>query len=252
MDSTLLKGLEILERVVGANGSVSVSSLARELKRPKSNVHRTLSTLRMAGYLLYDPESRRYYPSLRLAQMGQRVSATFPFRSAVRPALERLSALTGESAHFAYLDGDNIVFLVSVLPSADVASVIPDNTTLRWDDTAFGFAVASALPQQTADTMLAGVEHSSAAGRGLTAARSDGIAVTMSHGERRNFEIAAPLRSEWGSVIGGLGITGPAVRLSQDVLPALIRAVRDVAADTFAETDRGIRMDGRQQQTETP
>ncbi|MFV0244534.1 MAG: IclR family transcriptional regulator [Qingshengfaniella sp.] len=234
MDSTLLKGLEVLERIVASGAPAGVSALARELGLPKSNVHRTLSSLRAAGYLLYDAESRRYFPSLRLAQMGTHVAAHFPFRTAVLPALERLVAATGESAHFVCLDGAKVVFVANVLPSTSVASVIPDNLSLDWDDTALGIALVSALPEADLAGRLRTAVDGPAAEAKLRAARTAGYAVIARHETRRIFEIAAPVRSDWGGVVGAVGITGPALRFSPEIVPAHAAAVCDIAAQALA------------------
>lgn len=245
MDSTLLKGLEILERVVAGNEPVGISALARELNLPKSNIHRTMTSLREAGYVLYDTDTRHYYPSLKLAQMGDQVTAKFPFRRAVQPELEALVARTGESAHFVYLDGATAVFLASVLPPTSVASVIPEKLNLRWDDTAFGVAIASALPHDQAQILVQSAGVSADAGAMIRSSQEDGFALIRRHATRRIFELAAPIRSGWGTVIGAIGITGPALRFSQGALPDLVQAVRDSARRAFAETDRLSNLQGQ-------
>ncbi len=236
MDSTLLKGLDVLERIVADDDPVGVSSLARELGLPKSNVHRTLTSLREAGYLGFDPDSRRYYPSLKLTQMGSRIAARFPFRTAVYPVLEGLVEQTGESAHFVYLDGTSVIFIANALPSKSVASVVPDNLSLRWDDTAFGIAIASALPERKAEILMQDEEAAPGSRENLEAARKDGIAMIRRHQTRRIFEIAAPVRSGWDTIIGAIGVTGPAMRFSESDLPGHMQAVRDFASRAFAET----------------
>ncbi|SFJ79306.1 IclR family transcriptional regulator [Celeribacter neptunius] len=238
MDSTLLKGLMVLERVVAADAPVGVSALARDLGLPKSNVHRTLSSLREAGYVGYDADSRHYYPSLKLAQMGNRIAARFPFQTALLPLLQQLVSGTGESAHFVYLDGESVMFACNALPPTSVASVIPDNLTLRWDDTAFGVAIASALPDHAVKSLLGAAKVDPMARARLDAARAEGVAVIRRHDTRRIFEIAAPVRSGWDTVIGAIGITGPAMRFSEDRLEVLQQAVRDFAEQAFAETAR--------------
>jgi DNA-binding IclR family transcriptional regulator len=236
MDSTLLKGLAILERVVAADAPTGVSDLARALGLPKSNVHRTLTSLRQAGYVLFDADSRRYYPSLKISQMGQRITARFSFRNAVAPALEALVATTGESAHFVLLDGTHVAFLANAVPAATVASVIPDNLTLRWDDTAFGVALVAALPEAMAEALLKAPGVSPDAAARLAEARAKDYATSPRHAERRIFEVAAPVRSRWDTVIGAIGLTGPALRFSETALPAQIAAVRAAAAQTFADS----------------
>ncbi|WFE76656.1 IclR family transcriptional regulator [Roseinatronobacter sp. S2] len=233
MDTTLLKGLNILEVIVAGGEPASVSELARKLDLPKSNVHRTVASLREADYLRFDPDSRRYFPSLKLAQMGTRVAASFPFRMAVLPFLQALVRETSESAHFALLDGSSVVFLANALPSVAVASVIPDNLALRWDDSALGIALVSALAEDARAALLASSGASDKTVQQVARASIDGYALIRRHETRRIFELAAPVLSEWNTVIGAIGITGPAMRFSEDRLPNQLEATLAAAASVF-------------------
>ncbi|MDD7973102.1 IclR family transcriptional regulator [Roseinatronobacter alkalisoli] len=233
MDTTLLKGLAILEAIVAEIEPVGISELARKLGLPKSNVHRTIATLRAAGYLEFDHDSRRYFPSLKLGQMGSHVTARFPFRMAVMPFLEDLVQRTGESAHFALLDRTSVVFLANALPQVAVASVIPDNLTIRWDDSALGIALVSALPDEDREELLAASDLSDGAAQQVTQAIDAGFALTRRHESRRIFELGAPIRSKWNTVIGVIGITGPAMRFSEERLQDQITAVKAAAASAF-------------------
>lgn len=233
MDSTLLKGLKILERVVAHDGASSLSEIAREVGLPKSNIHRTLNSLREAGYLLYNAGDRTYYPSLKIAEMGRRVSAQFPFKAAVKPHLEALSAQTGESAHFAICEGDSLVFLSSIVPDLPLASVMPEGLRLHWTDTAFGVAAVSTAPQGS----FADIEDADLVASVAEATRL-GYALKSDHDERHAFELAVGLRTNWGALLGVIGLTGPADRLTEKDLPRYVGAVQSAAAAAVDEMAR--------------
>ena len=160
----------------------------------------------------------------------RRVSAGFPFRNAVLPVLQRLVAETGESAHFALLDGNGVVFVANVLPPKPVASVVPEGLALPWEDTALGVALVSALPNEERVRLLAA--NGSSAEHVVRAAQ-DGFALIRRHETRRIFELAVPVQSEWRTVIGAIGMTGPAMRFSEDKLPDQIAAVQRAAQEAF-------------------
>lgn len=223
MDATLLKGLGILERVVAAETPCGVTALARDTGLPKSNVHRTLTSLLEAGYLLYDPAERLYYPSLKLAELGRRVSATFPFKAAVDPYLDLLARNTGESAHFAVLEGQNVFFMSSVVARGPLASVLPEGLRLAWPETAFGVAIVADMEEEPATSELAREP--------VAEAKRTGFAVQREHGERHSFEIAVAIRSGWGRTLGAIGISGPATRFSEGGLATHVATIRQVAQD---------------------
>lgn len=236
-----MKGLVILDRAVMTDGPVSVSALARELSLPKSSVHRSLATLREAGYLLFNEDDRRYYPSLKLAQMGQSVSASFPYRQAVLPFLNQLAADTQETAHFAFLDGGNTVFVASAVPKVSMASVIPDNFTLPWHQTAFGIAAVSAIPIGAAAALARDPEASPVALETLDEARLCENAAMLTIKDRGTFEIAVAIRTSWRTTMGVIGISGPAARLDEDRATQQLNAVRQIAAQTFSEAKGAAR-----------
>lgn len=239
MDSTLLKGLDLLDRIVFADGPVSVSSLARELDRPKSNIHRSLAALREAGYLLYREEDRRYFPSFKLVQMGRVVAEGFPYRQAVHPYLETLSRQTGESAHFAIRERDAAVVVSSVLTTSYMVSVIPENVPIPWHESAFGIAQVAAMDNGEVDRMLQGTPDRAEAGALVLEARTRGVCHVEHRGGANIFEIAAPIVARRGAPLGAIGISGPLQRFDPDALEAHVRSVLQVAAQVFSEATGG-------------
>lgn len=236
-----MKGLVILDRAVMTDGPVSVSALARELSLPKSSVHRSLTTLREAGYLLFNEDDRRYYPSLKLAQMGRSVSENFPYRQAVLPFLSALASETWETAHFAFLDGKDTVFVASSVPNVSMASVIPDNFTLPWHKTAFGIAAASAIASGTADVSPHDPDVSAGALEALEEAKLHDNAAVLKIEDRGTFEIAAAIRTNWHTTIGVIGISGPASRFDDDTALTQLETVKKIAEQTFAEAKGAAR-----------
>jgi len=102
----------ILETVVAnQERGATYSDILAVLDLPKSTVHRTLKDLTESGYIIFNPESKRYYGSLRIAQLGAEVMANFQLRKHVRPYLEDLHRETELTANLAILDGTVGVFV---------------------------------------------------------------------------------------------------------------------------------------------
>jgi DNA-binding IclR family transcriptional regulator len=111
MDSTLAKGLSVLEWLTRQRRDCSVSDVARGLDLARSNAHRTLQTLVACGFAEQNGETSAYRPSLRLFELGTLVGAAVDIALRVRPRLATLAALTGETIHLARLDGAEVVYL---------------------------------------------------------------------------------------------------------------------------------------------
>jgi IclR family KDG regulon transcriptional repressor len=111
MDSTLAKGLGLLEWLARQPRECGVSEVARGLGLARSNAHRTLQTLVACGWAEQNAATSAYRPSLRLFELGSFVGAAADVTALVRPHLAQVAADTGETIHLACLDGAEIVYL---------------------------------------------------------------------------------------------------------------------------------------------
>lgn len=111
MDSTLAKGLAVIEWLARQQRDCRVTDVAMELGLARSNAHRTLQTLLECGWVVQDPTTSTYRPSLRLFELGSLVAAATDVVASVRPHLAALAQASGETIHLATLDGAEIVYL---------------------------------------------------------------------------------------------------------------------------------------------
>ena len=111
MDSTLAKGLSVIDWLARQQRDCRVTDVARAFGLARSNAHRTLQTLVACGWAVQDRETSAYRPSLRLFELGSLVAAASDIVSLVRPHLAELAQATGETIHLATLDGAEIVYL---------------------------------------------------------------------------------------------------------------------------------------------
>jgi DNA-binding IclR family transcriptional regulator len=94
---------------------VGLEEMTRVIGSPKATVHRALGALRRAG--LADQNARGHYllgdEFLRMAFAHHEAR---PEHVRIRPVLETLAARFGETAHYAVLDGREIVYRAKVDP----------------------------------------------------------------------------------------------------------------------------------------
>ena len=91
---------------------LSVSDLARRLHLPRPTIYRLLRTLGEHGLLVQ--EGTTYRLSLRLLELAGAAVSPSALQAAAQPVLADLAAHTGETAHFAVLDGDRVGYLAKV------------------------------------------------------------------------------------------------------------------------------------------
>ena len=111
MDSTLAKGLAVMEWMARQARACRVIDVANAFGMARSNAHRTLQTLVECGWAVQDADTSAYRPSLRLFELGAMVSEAADIGALLRPNLAALAQASGETIHLAVLDGPEIVYL---------------------------------------------------------------------------------------------------------------------------------------------
>jgi len=145
--------LRVLEQV-SADGAVGVSDLARELELPKSTVQRTLATLRSAGWLRQDSQSR-WALTLRCATIGRHAVREHDIRSIAQPVAAELRDRTHETVRYFLIQDESLVHLGSAESDLAVRSVESDFAGASLlHATAVGRAALAAMPVEQAERVL--------------------------------------------------------------------------------------------------
>lgn len=107
--------LAVLVELAQHPAGITLDEIARAVDSAKPTVHRALASLRRAGFASQD--ARGHYllgdEYLRLAFAHHEAR---PEHLRMAPVLERLAELFGETAHYAVLDGDTVVYRAKVDP----------------------------------------------------------------------------------------------------------------------------------------
>jgi DNA-binding IclR family transcriptional regulator len=213
---------------------LGVSDLARELGLHKSTIHRLLATLEGEGFIRQTHTSR-YTLSWKLFELGAAVPAWQGIRQLVLKVLNTLVAMTGETAHLAVLDGEEVLYLEKVesrhrlrMPSA-VGRRVPSYCT------ALGKAMLADLDEQALEGVLGRAPFPALTRHTLTGAaalraelariRAQGYALDDEELEDGLMCVAAPVRDTTGMTCAAISIAGPASRIGRH-LEAHIDAVR--------------------------
>lgn len=152
----LHKVFSIIETVVeGQDKGVTYSEIVAALDLPKSSVHRILKGLTELGYLRFNPETKRYFGSLRLAALGAEVMSNFQLREHVRPHLLELHRETDHTTNLAVLDGTRGVF-VDKIESRDFGIKLFSEIgkTFPLHCTGLGKALLAFSPDDTVERLL--------------------------------------------------------------------------------------------------
>jgi DNA-binding IclR family transcriptional regulator len=97
----LEKALDICETLAGAERGLSVSDLARRVRRPAPTVHRLLAILKRRGFVRQDEDTSRYSLTLKMLDLSFRMLGRSELRLHAYPVLREYVLRTGLRAFLA-------------------------------------------------------------------------------------------------------------------------------------------------------
>ncbi len=241
MEKTVAKAFKVLESLAYSDGPRALGDIANDCGLTKSNTHRLLQTLSELHYVRQTPESRNYEATLRIWELGSGVFGRFDIRSTAAPFLHDLQEQTGESVHLSIFDNGDTVYIDKLDSKQAVGAYV------RIGDRGPAFCTA------TGRAMLAYLDERAFAAACRDLGKHSGLTITtpekldealrdvhqrgyaLTHGEWRPgvVGVAAPIRSQSGMVIAGIGAAGPADRMEevqvQNAACATLHAAQEIS-----------------------
>ncbi len=246
--SVLERATRILDRVCEASGPVTLTDVARDLREPRSTVHRLLADLVDLG-LLTRMDGVTYVPGPRLAQWGEVAARTLDLAQISRPLLEHLRDRTGESVRLYVRDGDSRICAATVEGTFELRHITPVGRRLPLRVGAAGklllaFAeddlqqreLALAVTDPVSPGALPAVELE----RQLAEIRASGWSVSTAEREEGLAAASVAVRDRTGRVVGALSISGPSSRLS----PARLQSMRPIMEEEASRLSRMLGWEG--------
>ena len=237
------RALDLLERFDDEHPAWTLAALTHASGLPKTTVLRLVTTLEQRG-LVAAIGPGRYAIGPGFLRWSRLSSASMEIPPAVRAAMGKLAADTGETANLYIRVGRTRVCLAQVQGSSSVRHTIAVGSSLPLWGGAASKVLLTDPPVLEADPSL--IEEVA-----VDAPRPDGYAKTLraavteaagrgyavSHGERElgASGVAAPVRRSDGRVVAAIGVGGPSPRFNDERMPSYVNAVRR-CAETISAT----------------
>lgn len=213
-----------------------VSDLARTLGLDKANIHRLLTTLAGRGFVLADPDTRRYRLGPAIAVLARAAERGGALEAAARPFLSELAHDLDESAILNVPHGAAYRCTLAVDAAGPIRYSATVGETIPAHGGAAGHAIFAFYPVDQVRDLLAGAlpkfnAHTVVDLDDLLAryekVRADGVAISHGEFDPNVTSVAAPCFAA-GQVVGSVVVIGPQDRMSGKVDTAVDR-VRAVA-----------------------
>lgn len=248
---TLESGLDIIENLVERATPAGVTELAAELGMDKGNLHRLLKILANRGWVVQDPETRRYTPTAHVVSLAGALLRKLDLRDAAAEVCSRLLEQTNESIHLSTVTSTGPVYILRRRPPYRVSVETEVGARPPLHATATGKSILAFVDDaQRAEWLTEPFEqftfrtHPDIASleRDLAGVRQRGFAIDDEEYNPGARCVAAPIFGLEGDVIGCVGISTPTQRVSIGDMTKLanqvLEAAREITAAMGGPVDR--------------
>lgn len=232
------RGLRLLQELARSPGGATNSELAERIGLARSTISRLVHTLRTLGYLTLDPSSRRYVLTPKVLTLGYSVLSDANLLRTVRPGLQHIAEMTGETTALAVHDGLYATFVGCARGGNMLAVQIETGARLPMASSASGLALLKAMPEDERKRLIFRLrrnmrEHKlddASFDRRLKAALKSEIVIVCDAWHQGIGGIAVPVRL--GNDIGAIAIAVSTAVVSEDKMRhelgrCLLDTVRD-------------------------
>lgn len=235
---------EVLDVFGERPGLLPLSAIVEATGKPKSSVHRILSTLVNVGFVEQDAETGHYRLTLKVWRLGMSALGDLDIVKVSRRHLEGLMQAADETVHLAVLDPSGGAVYISKVESPRSIRVQTQIGRLNpsWC-TATGRALLAFSPD-VSERVLAGpleartsktVTDPKRIKAILAEVAARGYVVTKGENHPEMGGIAAPIRDHSGTVTAACGVALPIFRMDralvQRCIPLVLRAADAISAD---------------------
>ena len=237
--------LDVLEEFRDETEELGVTELSKKLKLHKNNVFRILATLQSRNYIEQNRANDNYRLGIKCLELGQTFIHQRGLLKQARPILQELAETTGETSYISILRGNEVVYLDSVETSSTVRVISRVGLHMPLHSTAAGKALVAYDSDDELRKLFSGAVELP---RFTKATRTDvdvfikEVALVRERGYATDLEefeeglrcIGAPVRDYTRKVVGAVSVSGPAHRLSDERIAAVIGPELDRAGKALS------------------
>jgi DNA-binding IclR family transcriptional regulator len=230
-ESSLSRGLSLLELFSPEESEMSISEMARRTGMPKSTTHRLVGDLLRWGAL--EKGRRGVRLGVRLFELGHLVPDHSRLREIAIPFAHSLNEITHLTSNLAVREGNEIIYLEKItsrdlrVPHSRVGGRLPMHCT------ALGKAILAHSSPSFIESVLEGpltaltpktIVEPAALRREIAGVRQTRVAYDFEESQLGLFCVAAPIFARTGRVTGAISVTGATSRSQARSFAGVVQA----------------------------
>lgn len=228
--SAVTTTLSIIETMAECGEPVGVSELAKLVGANKPKAYRHLRTLLSRDYVRQDPETDKYFLTLKTFHIGQAIAAGTEFLVEARRAMPRLRELTGQTVAVGQIEESGVRVLDILRHRAAIEITTRPGTLFEFHCSSQG-KIALAFGDVDESILNSGSRRRvQALKRNLEQIRSQGWAMAPEEVLIGVNALAAPVFDASRSLAGTIAIVGSIQHLGAEPDAKYVNAVKSAAA----------------------
>lgn len=249
---TLGKAMQVLEVIATSQKPMRFTDVLKAVDQPRGTLHRQISNLVEEG-LIHVNDDHAYTPGIRLLKFATRAWSQNSFRTIAQPHIEALHEATGETVHLGQLNDLEVIYLDKIESNQTVRMHSQVGKASPLFCTGIGKAMLARLPDDEARERIdriAFTRHTPTTivnptdmAKELEQIRVAGVSHDREEHEAGIYCVAASVAGTNLATIGGLSVTAPRYRISDNTIDEWEHLVRTTAK--AIETDLIARLGPR-------
>jgi DNA-binding IclR family transcriptional regulator len=242
------RAVSVLESLA-RHGEAGVTEIADELGVHRSTAFRLLGALENRGLVTQAKDRGKYCLGAGMLRLAGAAAVRLDISQEGTPLCRELADEVGETVNIAILDDDSAVNVGQARGGASVTMYNWLGRRTPLHSTSSGKILLAHAPAAARERVLSGglerftertVTSPADLREQLTAAAEQGYAVAVEELEIGLNAVAAPVYAHDGAVVGALSASGPAYRLSEELLPKLAKRAMAVAEELSRRMGYGV------------
>jgi DNA-binding IclR family transcriptional regulator len=216
------------------SSDLSLTEISSRVQLHKSTVHRLLASLEGKGFLLRDAATEKYRLGFRLWELSANLSQSDDPGLILLPELERLRDQLGETISLYVRDGYERVRIQAVQSNHAIRRVAPVGARMPLHVGASSKVLVAFAEPAVQETLLASADWPTGLEREaylqqLSDTRRLGYATSVEEREPGAAAVSAPILTRGGRLVAALAVSGPANRLTLEVMQEQAQHIMDAA-----------------------
>lgn len=237
------RGINLLI-TLAKEGELSLTDLALSVGMPPSTTHRVLGTLEKHGFVELDVNAQQWAIGVEAFRVGSAYLSRTNLVDSARANMRQLNEETGETANLAIADQGDVVFVSQIESHNPIRAFFRPGTRGFMHSSGIGKAVLANIPRADVEKILQkrGCPEFTAKTITTPAVLFTDLEEIRKRGWALDDEerytgmrcVAAPIYNSFSEAIAGVSVSGPTVRLPDNLVAEIGPKVKRAASEITA------------------